>query len=945
MLKSGNDNFMRNLYRKIFSLLILTILCCTVLTPVSEAIKDVRVGYIDYPGFIELDGSTFKGYGVEYLDEVERHSDLHFIYVHDTWSNCLAKILSGEIDMVCTAQPTPERVLVYDFSKNPIGTESTVIYARPDDEKVAYEEFAAFNGRKIGMLDGSFQNEIYPAYAKAHNFTCTPIYFSNESDMMSALSHGTVDLALGGSLAKHPAYKIVGEFGSDPFYFMMKKNNIELLDALNKVLDIIDVKKPYFAVDLYNKWYGSNVGSGLPNFTREELNFIKSAPAFTVAFMPVSPMACYEEKTKRMEGITPDILRLISKKSGLKFNFAFSPEGRWPGEDLLQGKYDLVAGFKRNGLNANNNKMELSNPYLTTQLVGLVRRGEVVNSQEKIRVGYLGGVLGVAQILKDRYPKGEILDFHDPEEGGKALIDKHTDVFVLNRFVANRLVQNPRFNTLTIYPEFALPDYQCLGAAVGKVDPKLITIINKSIDTIGDQEMNNIIITHTVANPYQPTLGDFTYQYRYPLILVNILLLTCLGMFYYSARIKAKAYEEIAASNNHLKEVASVANRANEAKTQFLSSMSHDIRTPLNAIIGLTTLANDEYGHKEKGLKEYFDKVFVASKTLLGIVNNVLDMSAIENEKMKINLEEFNLRELLDSIVSVYAGECERRKIIFTTDFSGIMETAVIGDPSKINRIIDNIVSNAYKFTEEGGSITFTATEKVHDADHILLLFTVQDTGRGMSESMQKRLFKPFEQEMDSRLTSNGGAGLGMSITKTLVTMMQGDISFTSKLQQGTTFKVNLLLHRVREEAKVEGAPQAPKKLAPSQYDFKGKRLLLAEDNLINAEIAKKLLNKVGFVIEEARDGQEAVDMFRAHQGTDYYAGILMDIQMPRLNGLVAAKTIRKIEKNSHIPILAMTANAFADDIAATSAAGMDAHIAKPLDRDSMYATLAKFFS
>ena len=902
-------------------------------------IRNVRVGYIDYPGFIEQINGQYQGYGVDYLSEVELNSELRFTYVHDTWSNCLAKILTGEIDMVCTAQPTPERQAIYGFSKHPVGTEATIIYARGADDDIAFEEFSVFNGKRIGMLRNSFQNEIYPDYAKQNNFTCTPVFFEDETTMMTALTNGTVDLVLAGSLAKHPQYKIVGEFGSDPFHFMTRKGDAELLSELNAAQDSIRVKTPYFAMELYNKWYSKNVGAIKPNFTRAELEYIKHAKVLKVGLHTSLPPLVYTNTQQEITGIIPDILNLIAQKSGLKFETSVISAKTNPLQELIVGNTDLMVGTKRT-TNLTSRSLLLSNPYFNDELVGIVQKNNNISHRETVQIGFLSGLKALERVLALRYNDANPESFFRVSDGAQGVLDGKIDMFVVNRLLANRLLQNPRYNQLTIMPDSILADNQCIAINLQRNNPLLISIINKTIDTIGTSEINRSVVEHTLGNPYQPTIPDLVSQYVYPLFGLFILLVFCLLMFFYSNMVRSNALKRITENNNHLKEVAAMATRASEAKSYFLSSMSHDIRTPINAIIGLTALVQDEYKENDKGIREHLDKVMVASKTLLGIVNNVLDMSSIENNKMKVNNEKFNLLDLLQSVVTVYKSECIRRNIEFSTDFSKIIEPLVIGDASKLNRIMDNIISNAYKFTDKGGKISFNVGQSVYNGQNIMTTFTVTDNGHGMSEDMQKRLFKPFEQEMDSRLVKNGGTGLGMSITKNLVTLLNGSISFSSKLNQGTTFKVNILLKRT-EQDKVDNA--VVKKHANS-YDFKGRRILLAEDNDINAEIAMRLLSKVNLVIERAANGQDAVAMFKEHLGTDYYAGILLDIQMPKMNGLEAARAMRKLEADgTRIPIMAMTANAFADDIAATFAAGMDAHIAKPLNKELMYATIEKY--
>lgn len=384
-----------------------------------------------------------------------------------------------------------------------------------------------------------------------------------------------------------------------------------------------------------------------------------------------------------------------------------------------------------------------------------------------------------------------------------------------------------------------------------------------------------------------------------------------------------------------LAEAYTQAENASSAKGRFLSRMSHEIRTPLNAVIGLTEIARANTDDKQK-TDEILEKIDSSSKLLLGIINDVLDMSAIENEKLKIASEPFDLLKLADRVESIYSPQCRQKDVELVMDTSGVKYDTVVGDELRFNQIMLNLVSNALKFTPAGGTITVTVSQETNDGQ-LYVFISVRDTGEGMDEQMKERLFKPFEQESALTAKNHGGSGLGLSIVKSLVDMMHGAVTVNSEKGKGTEFVVDI---PVGYEEKSQEAAQE------QSFDFTGKRCLLAEDNSMNAEIAAALLSMSGIETEIASDGRAALEMFEKSK-SGYYDMILMDIQMPYMDGFESASLIRR---SSHpdaksIPILAMSANAYEEDVSKALSVGMNGHIAKPIDTQSMFAKLSEYLN
>ncbi len=393
-----------------------------------------------------------------------------------------------------------------------------------------------------------------------------------------------------------------------------------------------------------------------------------------------------------------------------------------------------------------------------------------------------------------------------------------------------------------------------------------------------------------------------------------------------------------------LRNSVDVANRANHAKSDFLSRMSHDIRTPLNGIIGMTAIAETHLEDRVR-VKDCLDKISLSSKHLMELLNEILDMSKIEAGKMDLSEEAFNLSALVDTLLNITKQSVEAKHHELKVNVCNLEHEWVIGDSLRIQQVFMNLLSNAVKYTPEGGRISLTISEKAARRPQIgCYEFIFEDNGIGMSPEFAECIFDPFSRAKDTRVNKIQGTGLGMSITKTIVDMMDGNIKVESELGVGSRFTVTIYLKIRGKEEDHEEAPEESAISQLQQMDLSGHRVLLVEDNELNAEIALELLNMLGLEVEHAENGKEAVDMVAA-ASEGHYDLVLMDIQMPVMNGNEATRAIRALPRKDvvKLPILAMTANAFAEDVQAVLSAGMNEHLAKPLDIKKMLDALSRW--
>lgn len=407
--------------------------------------------------------------------------------------------------------------------------------------------------------------------------------------------------------------------------------------------------------------------------------------------------------------------------------------------------------------------------------------------------------------------------------------------------------------------------------------------------------------------------------------------------------------QQLEKRSQELQAALQAAEVANREKSDFLSRMSHDIRTPMNAIMGMTDIASAHIDTPEK-VQDCLRKISLSSQHLLGLINDVLDMSKIESGKVELRHESFNFRAFLQDFENLYGEQAKSKGISYETILASDLEVQIIGDSLRLNQVLSNLLSNALKFTPAKGMIKLRVSKTGEDQENVYLRFEVIDTGCGIAEENYDKIFESFEQENVDVTYKYGGTELGLSIVKRFTGLMGGGIHVTSVQGSGSTFTVDLPFGKIKESGKptrfsdINGRNDLAKDCYAVDYDFKGKRILLVEDNELNREIAEELIGVTGASVESAEDGVQAVEMFK-ESAEGYYDLILMDVQMPHMDGYEATRCIRALGRSDaqKVPIFAMTANAFAEDVQKSREAGMNAHISKPLNIRAVYKQMNRY--
>ena len=907
----------------------------------ETTIETINVGYFAFPGYHEItnDGSVNRGsgYGNDFLQLLRRYSNLNYEYVgyEKSQSDMTVMLKNGKIDMFTLALKSEDTSDEFAFS-NPVGRFYTEITVRTDDNRFQSGEYDKFDGIVLGTVKGYGFEDNLAVFAEEKSFTYTLNEYSSEEAMVEALMSEEVDGFVYGNLRRRPGERMVVRFAPEDYYAVVRKEDKALLDEINYGIEQMDINEGDWRNELFYKYYGdSAVSDGELFFTQREKDYIAAVQSgekvITACAQPDRDPYSYVEDGK-MVGVIPEYFDYLMDMAGLPYTTLIAENREQHQEWTLTNYVDVYMDARNTGATILEDWIGISaDPYmkLTTSRVtkrdftGTIKRVAVTGSQ------------GLKGIDDDLVADGADVVVCDAREAAmQAVNDGKADACYVYTYMAEKFINNgPDGNLVSHIMNEPVYDMQFYIRPT--TDHELISILFKCQKADKSHILDELVDKYTQFNRDTVSLTQFVKNNPWVLVaLISIvvgvgaiiLLIARNNKVLRSVAKERQVYaDSLQDKNDQLEESVKQAQSANLAKTSFLSNMSHDIRTPMNAIIGFTNIAKKQNQQDDVG--KCLDKIEESSEHLLTLINDVLNISRIESGKIIYEPSPANITKVTDAVIAIVQGFMAGRNLNFSIERKPHETPYVITDPVRVREVLVNILGNAVKFTEDGGSITFRSDyHKTEEDNKIVIRYTVSDTGIGMSKEYLERIFDEFSQENTGARTQYKGTGLGMPITKRYVEMMNGTISVESEKGVGTTVVVELPME-------LTSADKIKNKSSYDKTDLDGVKVLVAEDNDLNAEIAVFQLEEYGMKVTRTVDGQEAVDAFSGNPvGT--FDVILMDIMMPRLNGYEATKQIRSMENRPDsvtIPIIAMTANAFAEDIQASLDAGMNAHIAKPL--------------
>ena len=891
---------------------------------IEEENKTVRVGYFPYSNFQEGSyGEHKQGAGYEYLQKISYITGWKYEYVYGSFKECLDMLADGKIDILGSVSYTPERAESIDFSTYAEGTEKYWIYTREDHTDLTDGDLKQMNGCRIGVADGSYQKDLLEKWLDSNQIHAEVVACKGYGEMIEKLDADELDALVIPALSVNSDFIAIANIGAGDCYFGVSKSRPDLLKELNATLEEINNTE----TDYSSKLYASYEGKAVINYAlnKEEKQWLDAHEnTIRVGYLKDNLPFCGEENGK-LTGILGTVLDTVQEKYEITIKVVPCSTGVQMNEALQSGEIDIAGPIIQDFYIQEQFQVVLTDAIFDITPVVIYKGKEYSSCLSTIAVTETS--LYSELMVSLLFPDAEIKQYGTQEECLEAVANGKVGATVIPSSKINLLNESPLTKSLS-FAEMA--KRQELAMFTTRENRRAATIINKAIDQ-SSNILNGVVLAQNSVSEKKMTLQDVLTEYAGFVIGVSFVIIFVLLLLLYSLSVSRKKQMEA------LKE-AQDANAANIAKTTFLNHMSHDIRTPMNAIVGFTDIAMKRKPDKE--VEDCLKKIRQSSEYLMTLINDVLDISRIESGKLEYKPVLVDLRDMTDTVLSIARGYMENRDLNFSVSREELKNPYVMADELRIREVLLNIISNAVKFTKDGGTISFAAENAPgNDENHIIVRYRISDTGIGMSEEFQTRIFDEFSQENNGARTSYKGTGLGMAIAKQYVDLMGGKIEVSSRQGVGSAFTVEIPLliaeHVLTEE----------KEKLRKDIDLHGLHVLLAEDNDLNAEIAIALLEEKGMIVTRTTDGKSALTQFcNTVQGT--FDLILMDIMMPEMNGYETTKVIRNLPDRpdgKEIPIIAMTANAFAEDVQAALKAGMDDHVAKPIDMSILISVITKY--
>lgn len=947
MKNFGTSETMQTLMRKSVCALLCLLLLLSVVLPVKAAAetapaKVVRVGsFEDTFNYVNEKGAR-KGYGYELLQTLSGYTGWQFEYVTCDWSNCFEKLKNGEIDIMGAISYTEDRAEEMLFSDEPMGEEKYYLYADLSRADISASDYKTLNGKKIGVLMGTEPEVMLTEWEEKYGLETEHVNISNNEDVKQKLANHEIDcfVSLEESFWAERGISTITRVGESGIYYAINKNRPDLKEELDDAMRALDEAVPFYTADLYKRYFSLDY---IPILTGEEKAWLKEHGAIKMGFLTSdSGVSTFDSATGEFTGVITDYIQFAADCLGnqeLEFQLVGYDSKEAELDALKSGEIDMIFHFDQSPNLAEEYHFACTNTTWTSNLMAVTNQ-QHFNENNVNRIAVPQNKLSLKKYLAFYYPQWEIVDCDTQEDAAKLVKDGQADCFVTGISSENKYSKKYSFYSVPLLN----PVKSCF--AVNSGNRSLLSILNKTIKAMPVNMLAGALAMYK-SSARKVTLSDFIKDNFFMALLVSsiavaAILLTILKLLRKARKAEAaarKAASDTQELNAKLQVAVENAESANHAKSTFLFNMSHDIRTPMNAIIGYADLASRHLDDPAK-LKNYMENIQVCGQNLLMLLNNVLDLARIENDKTEMEYSVSDIEKDFRNCVAMFRNQADSKGQTLTVT-TQLQYPYIYADIPHLTEICTNLVSNAVKYTGAGGTIRCNVTQKPgKKEDWCDTVITVADNGIGMSQEFQKHIFEPFERERTSTVSKVEGSGIGMGIVKKLVGLMGGTVEVESRIGVGSTFTVTIPCRIASEDE-----TQAKRETNPSdQKCLCGTRILLTEDNDLNAEIAVELLQEEGCTVDRAKDGVECVDMLeKAANGT--YQLILMDIQMPVMNGYDAARKIRGLDdpQKANIPIIAMTANAFTEDRQVALDAGMNDHIAKPINMNVLVPTLRKY--
>ena len=936
MKNSGMSETMQTLTRKSACVMLSLLLLLSVVLPVKAAaetapVKVVRVGsFEDTFNYVNEKGAR-KGYGYELLETLSGYTGWQFEYVTCDWSDCFEKLKNGEIDIIGGISYTEDRTQEMLFSDEPMGVEKYYLYADLSRADISASDFKTLNGKKIGVLMGTEPEVMLAEWEEKYGLKTEHVNISNNEDVKQKLANHEIDcfVSLEESFWAERGISTITRVGESGIYYAINKNRPDIKEELDDAMRALDEAVPFYTADLYKRYFSMDY---TPILTGEEKAWLRKHGAIRMGFLASdSGVSTFDPATGEFTGVITDYIQFAADCLGnqeLEFQLVGYDSKEAELDALKSGEIDMIFHCDQNPNLAEEYHFACTNTTWTSNLMAVTNK-QHFNENNVNRIAVPQNKLSLKKYLAFYYPQWEIVDCDTQEDAARLVKDGQADCFVTGISSENKYSKKYSFYSVPLVN----PVRSCF--AVNSGNRSLLSILNKTIKAMPVNMLAGALAMYK-SSARKVTLSDFIKDNFFKVMLISsiavaVVLLTILMLLQKARKAEAaarKAASDTQELNAKLQVAVEKAESANRAKSTFLSNMSHDIRTPMNAIIGFTTLALSNIDDTDR-VKDYLGKTLASSNHLLSLINDVLDMSRIESGKIHLEEVEVNLSDVLHDLKTIVSGQIYAKQLELYMDAMDVTDEDVYCDKTRLNQILLNLLSNAIKFTPAGGTVSVRVRQlagKVRGCGQYE--FRIKDNGIGMSQEFAQKIFEPFERERTSTVSGIQGTGLGMAITKNIVDMMGGTIEVQTAQGKGTEFTVCVPMRAQTEQRPVEKITE-----------LEGLKALVVDDDFNTCDSVTKMLVKVGMRAEWTLSGKEAV--LRARQSiemSDVYHAYIIDWRLPDMNGIEVTRQIRSLHDDT--PIIILTAYDWSDIEVEAKAAGVTAFCAKPMFMSDLRETL-----
>ena len=936
MKNSGMSETMQTLTRKSACVMLSLLLLLSAVLPVKAAAetasaKVVRVGsFEDTFNYVNEKGAR-KGYGYELLETLSGYTGWQFEYVTCDWSDCFEKLKNGEIDIIGGISYTEDRTQEMLFSDEPMGVEKYYLYADLSRADISASDFKTLNGQKIGVLMGTEPEVMLAEWEEKYGLKTEHVNISNNEDVKQKLANHEIDcfVSLEESFWAERGISTITRVGESGIYYAINKNRPDIKEELDDAMRALNEAAPFYTADLYKRYFSMDY---TPILTGEEKAWLRKHGAIRMGFLASdSGVSTFDPATGEFTGVITDYIQFAADCLGnqeLEFQLVGYDSKEAELDALKSGEIDMIFHCDQNPNLAEEYHFACTNTTWTSNLMAVTNK-QHFNENNVNRIAVPQNKLSLKKYLAFYYPQWEIVDCDTQEDAARLVKDGQADCFVTGISSENKYSKKYSFYSVPLVN----PVRSCF--AVNSGNRSLLSILNKTIKAMPVNMLAGALAMYK-SSARKVTLSDFIKDNFFKVMLISsiavaVVLLTILMLLQKARKAEAaarKAASDTQELNAKLQVAVEKAESANRAKSTFLSNMSHDIRTPMNAIIGFTTLALSNIDDTDR-VKDYLAKTLASSNHLLSLINNVLDMSRIESGKIHLEEVEVNLSDVLHDLKTIVSEQIYAKQLELYMDVMDVTDEDVYCDKTRLNQILLNLLSNAIKFTPAGGTVSVRVRQlagKVHGCGQYE--FRIKDNGIGMSQEFAQKIFEPFERERTSTVSRIQGTGLGMAITKNIVDMMGGTIEVQTAQGKGTEFTVCVPMRAQTEQRPVEKITE-----------LEGLKALVVDDDFNTCDSVTKMLVKVGMRAEWTLSGKEAV--LRARQSiemSDVYHAYIIDWRLPDMNGIEVTRQIRSLHDDT--PIIILTAYDWSDIEVEAKAAGVTAFCSKPMFMSDLRETL-----